>query len=45
MEVKTLGARFDHDVLAEVQVIVPLEPGTAARVAEVVKMLWGEKGT
>ena len=34
MEVRALAARFSHDVLADIQATVPLEPETAARVAE-----------
>jgi hypothetical protein len=34
MNPKALAARFDRDVLADIQATVPLEPMTAARVAE-----------
>jgi putative PIN family toxin of toxin-antitoxin system len=34
MEARALAARFGHDVLADIQATVPLEPETAARVAE-----------
>jgi len=34
MEARALAARFGHDVLADIQATVPLEPDTAARVAE-----------
>ena len=34
MEARALAARFGHDVLADIQATVPLEPATAARVAE-----------
>lgn len=34
MEAKALAARFGRDVLADIQATVPLEPETAARVAE-----------
>ena len=34
MEATALAARFGHDVLADIQATVPLEPETAARVAE-----------
>ena len=39
MEVKALAARFGHDVLADIQATVPLEPETAARVAEALTLL------
>ena len=39
MGARALAARFDHDVLADIQATVPLEPGTAARVAEALTML------
>ena len=32
MSVEALAARFDRDVLVDIQATVPLEPGTAARV-------------
>ncbi|MGA9349483.1 MAG: putative toxin-antitoxin system toxin component, PIN family [Anaerolineae bacterium] len=34
MEARALAARFGHDVLVDIQATVPLEPETAARVAE-----------
>jgi len=43
MEARALAAHFGHDVLANIQATVPLEPGTAARVAEAVVMLEGEE--
>lgn len=39
MEARALATRFDRDVLADIQATVPLEPGTAARVAEALTML------
>ena len=39
MEARALAARFGHDVLADIQATVPLEPGTAARVAEALTVL------
>ena len=39
MRARALAARFDHDVLTDIQATVPLEPGTAARVAEALTML------
>ena len=39
MEARALAARFDHDVLTDIQATVPLEPGTATRVAEALTML------
>ena len=39
MGARALAARFGHDVLADIQVTVPLEPGTAARVAEALTVL------
>jgi predicted nucleic acid-binding protein len=38
MEVTALAARFGHDVLADIQATVPLEPETAARVAEALRI-------
>lgn len=43
MEASALAARFGHDVLADIQATVPLEPETAARVAEALAMLKGEE--
>jgi hypothetical protein len=34
MESKALAARFDHETLLQIQAAVPLEPATAARVAQ-----------
>jgi hypothetical protein len=34
-----LAQRFGRDVLADIQATVPLEPGTAARVAEALTMM------
>ncbi len=42
-EARALAARFDRDTLADIQVTVPLEPATAARVAEALAMLSGEE--
>ena len=39
LEARALVARFGHDVLADIQATVPLEPGTAARVAEALTVL------
>jgi putative PIN family toxin of toxin-antitoxin system len=45
MEAAAIAARFGRDVLADIQASVPLEPETAARVAEALAMLHGgEKG-
>ncbi len=41
MEARALAARFGRDVLADIQATVPLEPETAARVAEALAMLSG----
>ena len=38
MEARALATRFGRDVLADIQATVPLEPGTAARVAEALTM-------
>ena len=38
MEARALAARFGHDVLADIQATVPLEPETAARVAEALRI-------
>ena len=43
MEAKALAARFGRDMLADIQATVPLEPETAARVAEALAMLRGEE--
>jgi len=43
MEAKALAARFGRDVLANIQATMPLEPETAARVAEALAMLSGEE--
>jgi len=43
MEARALAARFGHDVLADIQATVPLEPETAARVAEALAVLSGEE--
>jgi len=43
MEVGAIAARFGCDVLADIQANVPLEPKTAARVAEALAMLSGEE--
>jgi len=45
MEAKALAARFGRDMLADIQATVPLEPETAARVAEALAMLKGEELT
>lgn len=39
LEARALVARFGHDVLADIQATVPLEPGTAAWVAEALTVL------
>jgi putative PIN family toxin of toxin-antitoxin system len=39
MEARALAARFDSAVLVDIQTTVPLEPGTAAQVAEALAML------
>ena len=39
MEARALAARFGRDVLEDIQATVPLEPETAARVAETLTML------
>lgn len=38
MEAGAMAARFDRGVLADIQATVPLEPGTAARVTEALKI-------
>ena len=45
MGVAAMTARFSRDVLEGIQASVPLEPETAGRVAEAVKMLHNRKGT
>jgi len=45
MDAAEMAARFGRDVLADIQATVPLEPGTAARVAEALAMLRGEAET
>jgi len=45
MEASALAARFGRDVLADIQATVPLEPVTAARVAEALAMLSGDRLT
>ena len=39
MEAKALAARFGRDMLEDIQATVPLEPGTAARVTEALKIV------
>ena len=39
LDVRALTARFDRDALAAIRDSVPLEPGTAARVAKALRML------
>jgi putative PIN family toxin of toxin-antitoxin system len=39
MDVAAMAARFSHDVLASIQVSVPLEPETAKRVVEAIESL------
>jgi len=39
MEARAMAARFGRDVLVDIQATVPLEPDTAARVTEALKML------
>ena len=45
MDAQAMGARFERDVLAGIQTTVPLEPGTAARVAEALALLSQVPGT
>jgi hypothetical protein len=42
MEASALVARFGRDVLADIRATMPLEPATAARVAEALAMLSGD---
>lgn len=44
MEAAAMASRFSRDVLVGIQAGVPLEPGTAVRVAEAVAMMGGEEG-
>jgi putative PIN family toxin of toxin-antitoxin system len=44
MEAAAMASRFSSDVLVEIQAHVPLEPGTAARVAEAVAGVEGREG-
>jgi putative PIN family toxin of toxin-antitoxin system len=44
MEAGAMASRFGHDVLVGIQAHVPLEPGTAARVAEAVAGGEGREG-
>jgi hypothetical protein len=44
MKAAAIAARFGRDVLEDIQASVSLEPETAARVAEAVKMLHNQKG-
>lgn len=39
LDVAALAARFGRDVLADIQITIPLEPETAARVAQTLAML------
>jgi putative PIN family toxin of toxin-antitoxin system len=43
MEAAAMAARFGRDVLADIQATVPLEPETAARVAEALAMPSGKE--
>jgi hypothetical protein len=43
VEAAAMAARFNRDVLVDIQATVPLEPGTAARVVEAVAIL-GDQG-
>ena len=42
MEAAEIAARFNRDVLMDIQTTIPLEPDTAARVAEALAILSGE---
>jgi len=39
MEATAMGGRFSHDVLADIQASIPLEPETATRVEEALAIL------
>lgn len=41
MEAAAIAARFEHDVLIDIQAAVPLEPATAEHVAEALRRLEG----
>lgn len=45
LEAAAIATRFGRDVLEDIKASIPLEPGTAARVAKALAVLGGEEQT